>query len=93
MLKKRERMAVRENSGALEVVGLFSSFLFSEQSKRLPRWAGGKPPLGAADGKAQAGLSGSGYEYPTVYSLYLGRPLAVFPRLLVSWRACSQQCG
>ncbi|KAL6901738.1 hypothetical protein GGI43DRAFT_366286 [Trichoderma evansii] len=40
-LKKRERTGIRQKSGALEVVGLFSSFLLSEQSRRLPRWAGG----------------------------------------------------
>lgn len=58
MLKKTERTGIRKKSGALGSRRTVScSFLRAEQSRRLPRWAG-------ANGKAQAGLSGSGYEYP-----------------------------
>lgn len=58
VLKKTERTGIRKKSGALGSRRTVScSFLRAEQSRRLPRWAG-------ANGKAQAGLSGSGYEYP-----------------------------
>lgn len=58
VLRKTERTGIRKKSGALGSRRTVScSFLRAEQSRRLPRWAG-------ANGKAQAGLSGSGYEYP-----------------------------